>query len=108
VEGSNEPLKRTPALDQVDDQDDDRNDEQNVDEAAQGVGAHEPEQPQNEQNDEDGPEHDVFIFRLMVGLLLLRAASIACAYRRLNSRNRGFLERGALCIITNKVLASGC
>src|SRR5262249_51362408 len=46
-----------PSRQQVDQQNDQCDHQQNVDESAQRVGAHHTERPQNEQDDEDGPEH---------------------------------------------------
>jgi hypothetical protein len=41
------------AIDQSDQYHDHRNDEQDVDEAAQGIGRHEAEQPQDQQDNSD-------------------------------------------------------
>src|ERR1019366_4506765 len=45
------------ALNDTDENDDDCDDEQDVDEAAHRVRRHHAEKPQDEKNDEDGPEH---------------------------------------------------
>src|SRR5262245_11609790 len=50
-------LDRSTALDQVDDQDDDRDYEQDVDEARERVSGNQPEEPEDQEYDEDGPEH---------------------------------------------------
>jgi hypothetical protein len=57
------PLERTAARDQVHDQDDDRDDEQQMNERATEV-TDESEKPENQENNEDGPEH-MFSFELV-------------------------------------------
>src|SRR4051794_29839105 len=56
-------LERTAPRDQVHDQDDDRDDEQQVNERATEV-TDESEKPENQENNEDGPEH-MFSFELV-------------------------------------------
>ena len=56
-------LERTASRDQVYDQDDDRDDEQQVNERATEV-SDEPEKPEDQENNEDGPEH-MFSFELV-------------------------------------------
>jgi hypothetical protein len=41
----------------LDDQNDQREHKQDVDEAAQGITAHHPEKPKNEQDHDQGPQH---------------------------------------------------
>ena len=52
-------LQSPAALDQIDNQHDNRQDEQDMNEAAQRVGADQSKQPEDQQNDKDGPEHKV-------------------------------------------------
>jgi hypothetical protein len=47
-------------LDQADDENHDRDHEENVDEAAHGVARNQTQEPENQQDDEYGPEHGVF------------------------------------------------
>jgi hypothetical protein len=51
-------LQTPTAADQINDQDDHGDDEQDVNVGAERVEADEAEQPQNEQNDKDGPKHE--------------------------------------------------
>jgi hypothetical protein len=52
-----ERLDEAPAADQSDDEQDDRYDQQDMDERADGVAAHQAEQPQDQENDSDGVQH---------------------------------------------------
>jgi len=45
------------ALEKLNQEDDHRNDEEEMDEAADGVGRDQPYEPQYEQDDNDGPQH---------------------------------------------------
>jgi hypothetical protein len=45
-------------LNQADDENDDRDDEKDVNEAAEGVARDQAQEPENQQDDENGPKHD--------------------------------------------------
>jgi hypothetical protein len=55
--GEENALQSAPTLDQINDQNDDGDHEQDMNEPAHGIRADESEQPENEQNNKDGPEH---------------------------------------------------
>jgi hypothetical protein len=88
-------------LEQIDDQHHEGDDEKDVNEAATHR-ADESEQPENEQNYDDGPEHDIV---LLVGLFVLRAWMAKCAYGREVLIHHTFVCRVVVYINTNKVLA---
>jgi hypothetical protein len=50
-------LQRTAALDQIDNQHYDGKHKQEVNEPAQGIGADQSKQPENQQNHKDCPQH---------------------------------------------------
>jgi hypothetical protein len=54
-------LQGSTALDQIDDQNDDSDHQENMNESAHGVGAHQSQKPQNEQNYKDSPKHTIVL-----------------------------------------------
>src|SRR5512133_1006195 len=54
-------LDQPSPLNELDDDGNDGEHQQNVNEPAHGVGAHEPQHPEDDENDGDGPQHDVFL-----------------------------------------------
>ena len=51
-------LERSSAGHEVEDEDDDGENQEDVDPAAEGVTADQTHDPENEENDSDGPKHD--------------------------------------------------
>src|SRR5689334_17517631 len=64
-----------PALDDPQQHDEDGEDEQQVDEPAHGVRRHQPENPQHDQDDGDGPEHDSSFSRRGRGRMTTQGSS---------------------------------
>jgi len=54
-------LQGSTALDQIDDQNHNSDNQENMNESAHGVGANQPQKPQNEQNYEDSPKHTIVL-----------------------------------------------
>src|SRR5687768_9956224 len=57
LEPASGSIDGSPPLENPQEHNRDGHREQNVDEPAEGVGRNDPEKPESQENDEDGPEH---------------------------------------------------
>src|SRR5438552_11232025 len=55
------------ALQELNHENDHRDDEQEMDEASQGIGGHQTEEPQHEQDHKDRPEHRCLLLSMSTG-----------------------------------------
>ena len=58
---SENALQRAAACDEVEDENDDGEDDEEMNPSAEGVAADQAQQPEDEENDGDGPKHCFFL-----------------------------------------------